>query len=152
MTDLTSDQKRTFSALLDTLIPPGPGGLPGAGALGLGERVSGEVAKQPGALASLAAGLEALDAVARRGEAEGFTALSPEARAEALQAHAESDPGFLPGLIFLTYVAYYQHGRVMQALGLEPRPPHPKGYEMAPSDLGELTRSVAARPPIWRNT
>lgn len=147
---MNDEQSLALSAILDTLIPPRPEGLPGAGALGLGDHVAASIAKMAGALEALAAGIRALDALAgERGEA-GFAALTPEARADALRVHAQGDPGFLPGLVFHSYIGYYQDGRVMQALGLEARPPHPKGYEMAPTDLDTLTAAVRARPPLYR--
>jgi hypothetical protein len=62
---------------------------------------------------------------------------------------ATTEPGFLPGLIFHTYAGYYQNGRVMEALGLEPRPPHPAGYEMEPGDL-TLLEAVRRRPRMYR--
>ena len=35
-------------------------------------------------------------------------------------------------------MGYYQNPAVVTALGLEPRPPHPDGYELEPGDLGLL--------------
>jgi len=44
---------------------------------------------------------------------------------------------------------YYRDDRVMRSLGMEARPPFPKGYEVAEGDLS-LLDPVRRRPPIWR--
>jgi hypothetical protein len=62
---------------------------------------------------------------------------------------ASAQPGFLPGLMFLTYAGYYQDPRVVEALGLEPRPPFPKGYDMEPNELS-LLDEVRQRPTLFR--
>ena len=41
--------------------------------------------------------------------------------------------------------------RVVRSLGLEPRPPYPKGYVLPHSDWS-LLDPVCARPPFWRRT
>ena len=149
MASLTDTQQQTLGAVLDALIPAHEG-LGGAGSLGLGDAVAREVDKMAGALETLGTGLAALDAAAGDRGAPTFAALEEAARTEALAAHAEADPGFLPGLVFHTYIAYYQDPRVVAALGLEPRPPHPEGYAMAPSDLETLTANVRTRPAFFR--
>jgi hypothetical protein len=143
MTDaLRDDQRGVLACVLDELVPPSPDGrMPGAGALGLAEAVERFVANA-GALPGLA---NALDALA----AEGFSALPREGRAAALAAFAAREPGFVPGLIFPTYTGYYQHPRVYEALGLEPRPPHPQGYALEAGDFAKL-EAVRARGPLWR--
>jgi hypothetical protein len=44
---------------------------------------------------------------------------------------------------------YYRDDRVMRALGMEARPPFPKGYEVSQGDW-TLLDAVRGRPPIWR--
>jgi hypothetical protein len=126
--------------VLDAIVPPSADGrMPGAGALGLAGAVEQLMARTPGALASLATSLDALAAT-------GFGALAPERRAEALDAF---DPALVPGLLFPTYTSYYQDPRVYAALGLEPRPPHPKGHTLEPGDLRGL-EAVRRRGKIYR--
>ena len=48
-----------------------------------------------------------------------------------------------------TYMAYYSNDRVLEGLGLEPRPPHPGGYAMEPNDL-TLLDDVRRRPKLYR--
>ena len=140
MDTLTRDQRATLACVLDEIVPPS-GPMPGAGSLGLADAVERFVANA-GALAPLASALDAL-------AAQGFAALPRERRAAALADFAAREPGFVPGLIFPTYTSYYQHPRVYQALGLEPRPPHPQGYALEAGDFAKL-EAVRKRGPIWR--
>ncbi len=146
-TSYTAAQEQTLGCVLDAIIPPSADGrMPGAGEIGLG-RVIAE--KAPDLQPLVVAGLAALDEQARGAGAEGFAALDPAARREALETLSVREPAFLPGLIFQTYVAYYQHPRVVEALGLEARPPHPLGYDLEPGDLSGL-EAVRARNTLYR--
>jgi hypothetical protein len=44
---------------------------------------------------------------------------------------------------------YYRDDRVVRSLGLEPRPPYPKGHVLEDGDWS-LLDPVRARPPMWR--
>jgi hypothetical protein len=43
---------------------------------------------------------------------------------------------------------YYRDDRVVRSLGLEPRPPYPKGHVLEDGDWS-LLDPVRARPPMW---
>ena len=45
---------------------------------------------------------------------------------------------------------YYRDDRVLTAIGVEPRPPFPKGYEVPQGDWS-LLDPVRARGPIYRD-
>ena len=144
------DEERTLSSVLDEIIPPrSDGRLPGAGELGLARYIEHAVQQTPYLGPAIAQGLAALDDLAVRRGARGFAELPSQDKLEVLNEIATTEPGFLPGLIFHTYAGYYQNGRVVEALGLEPRPPHPEGYEMEPSDL-TLLDAVRRRPRMYR--
>lgn len=146
----SSDEERALSSVLDELIPPsGDGRLPGAGELGLVRHL--EHARQQASELGpvIVKGLAALGDLARRRGAPGFAGLSKPDKLEVLNEVATTEPAFLPSLIFHTYAGYYQNARVVEALGLEPRPPFPKGYEMEPSDLS-LLDAVRQRPKLYR--
>ncbi len=144
------DRGRALSGVLDEIIPPSDDGrLPGAGELGLVNYIEEVAQSAPELEPVLARGLEALDALANRRDPRGFAALSKSDRAEVMNELAATEPAFLPGLIFHTYVGYYLNGRVIEALGLEARPPHPKGYEMESGDL-TLLDAVRQRPKLYR--
>jgi hypothetical protein len=137
MERLSPEQARILACVLDAIVPPSADGrMPGAGALGLADPVSEFVARTPGALAALAAALDAL-------EAQGFASLAVESRPAAL------DPAFVAGLVFPTYTTYYREPRVYAALGLEPRPPHPKGHALEPGGFAGL-EAVRRRGKIYR--
>ena len=46
-------------------------------------------------------------------------------------------------------LCYYRDDRVMLSLGLEPRPPFPKGHVVEQGDWS-LLDPVKKRPPFWR--
>ena len=141
------EQRRALACVLDEVIPPSDDGrLPGAGELGLAEHLEQNV---PELEPFVVQGLAALDELAGGRGAEGFATLPRADRPEVLNEHAVVDPGFLPGLIFQTYVAYYMHDRVVEALGFEARPPFPKGFDLEQGDLGRLER-VRSGPRMYR--
>jgi hypothetical protein len=146
---LNAAQRSVLAAVLDAIVPPSADGrLPGAGEIGLAPAIE----QQLGAMCVFTArGIDALDALARERGAAGFAALAAAERKEVLDTHAAADPGFLPGLVFQIYSAYYQHPRVLVGLGLEPRPPHPKGYALEQPDLDALLAPVRARAKLYRD-
>jgi hypothetical protein len=136
--------------VLDEIIPPSPDGrLPGAGELGLADHVEAVLRRAPELRPVVARGLAALDALAREHGARDFAALPRDARVEALHGLAATEPQCLPGLVFHTYTGYYQAARVLEGLGLEPRPPHPKGHVLEAGDLG-LLEPVRRRGKLYR--
>jgi hypothetical protein len=72
---------------------------------------------------------------------------------ELLQGLAASGPDAPPPPALIVAVAqcYYRDDRVMRSLGMEPRPPFPKGYEVEEGDWS-LTDPVKARPALWRQS
>jgi len=139
------DQTRVLSLVLDEIIPPSPErGLPGAGEAGVTAYVERVLDALPDLRSLVTQGLADLDALARARHGHLFTEL-PRTDRQALLA----DQGFVFPLTLHTYVGYYQTPRVAEALGLEPRPPHPQGYEMEPNDL-TLLDAVRGRPKLFR--
>jgi hypothetical protein len=138
--------QRTFSSVLDELIPARDASLPGAGSLGVGAYVEARL----GAATPLVAGaLAALDALAHDRGTAGFADLPAEERAPLVSEIAASHPGFVEILVFHAYCGYYQDPSVAVAIGLEPRPPYPAGYELEPGDLG-LLDAVRRREKLYR--
>jgi hypothetical protein len=141
----TEDENRVLASVLDEIIPPSNDGrLPGAGQLGVADYIDVALQKAPDLRSMIAQGLSALDNLARRRNAPGFAALSREDKLRLLHEQA-----FVLPLTFHTYAGYYQHARVVEALGLEALPPHPKGYQMEPNDL-TLLDAVRRRPKLYR--
>lgn len=140
------EDARTLAAVLDEIIPPSEDGrLPGAGEAGLVAHVEQAVAADPNLRPAVEQGLAAL----RAATGGDFEALEGDARREALNGLAAEQPAFLPALLFQTFTGYYQNPRVLEGLGLEGRPPHPKGYPLETGDLG-LLDAVRERGPFYR--
>ena len=148
-TPLDDARLATLGAVLDTLIPPCPErGLPGAGELGLAAAVAEEIGRTPDLAELTAAGLARVEKTA--GAAGGFADLELDARSRLLHEDSATEPGFVRVLIAPTYIHYYEHPSVVEALGLEPRPPHPLGYPLEPGDLS-LLDPVRQRPKLYRD-
>jgi len=78
-----------------------------------------------------------------------FADLEP-ARREAVAARLRDNGG--QSLIYLERIilqCYYRDDRVMRSLGLEVRPPYPKGFEVEQGDWS-LLDPVRARPKLYR--
>ena len=141
----SEDEQRLLASVLDEVIPPSTDGrLPGAGQLGLARAIDEALRKAPDLRSMIAQGLADLDTAARGRHATGFAALSGEDKVPLL-----NEQGFVLPLAFQTYIAYYQHPRVVEALGLEAHAPHPRGYHMEPNDL-TLLDAVRRRPKLYR--
>ena len=139
---LSSDERSLLASVLDELVPPsGDGRLPGAGELGLAAHVD-EATRGPGLRAAL---VEALAQLA----AQGFAGLAPPEKRARLEALARQAPAVFDAILLSTYGGYYHQPRVVEALGLPPRPPFPQGYAVAPTDFA-LLDPVRRRPPLYR--
>ena len=69
-----------------------------------------------------------------------------DALAARLRAEGGNPVAVLTRLVLL---CYYRDDRVLLSLGLEPRPPFPKGYVLEQGDWS-LLDPVKARKPFWR--
>jgi hypothetical protein len=144
-------EERMLAHLLDVVIPASPDGrLPAAGALGLTAHIARAVARTPMLRPVVDHGLSTLAELARRRHPDGWEALSADERSAVLEEFTAADQFFLPAFLFLAYSGYYADPRVLEALGLEARPPHPEGYAMEPDDLS-LLEPVRRRGAIYRD-
>jgi hypothetical protein len=142
--DLTGEQIRDFRALAGTIIPPSAGyGVPGADderifsdILRSLERDRDDICQALAHLARLAGG--------------AFAELEPARRAEVAAIFRETGGTPLSALVRVVLLCYYRDDRVMQSLGLEPRPPFPKGHVVEQGDWS-LLDAVRARPPMYRS-
>jgi Gluconate 2-dehydrogenase subunit 3 len=148
---LNDDQRRALAPVLDGFIPRSTDGvLPGAGELGIAGDLDETLQRTPEMHAMVVAALAALDRLAERRGAARFTALSAEQQAEALTELSCTEHAFPPMLMLYTFGCYYKHPRVLGHYGLEAGAPHPKGYEVAPTDLA-LLEPVKQRGAIYRS-
>ena len=78
-----------------------------------------------------------------------FAALDAPRRAEVAASLRVGGGTAVAALSRLVLLCYYRDDRVMESLGLEPRPPFPKGHEVEQGDWS-LLDPVRARKPFWR--
>lgn len=143
-TTLTATDRATLAALLDELLPGGNDDkLPAAGDIGLVDHVEQTLTQIPAVAPVITQGL------AKAAELGDFTSVTKEKRTQLVKQIESDDPTFVLTLMFLAYSGYYQHERVIAALGMEARAPHPQGYAMEPNDL-TLLDGVRRRPKMWR--
>ena len=91
---------------------------------------------------------EALDELARLAGAP-LASLDP-ARREAVAMELRAKGGAaVATLTRVVLQCYYRDDRVVRSLGLEPRPPYPKGHVLEDGDWS-LLDPIRARPPMWR--
>jgi hypothetical protein len=145
---LTTTQAPLLAAVLDEIIPRS-GSMPGAGEVGLVADIERAVQQNPAPAPVITQALAVLAEVTRERGYDDFDKLGKADRLALLQELEAREPAFVPTLMFLSYSLYYQHPRVVQALGREARPPHPAGYEMAPNDL-TLLDPVRRRGKMFR--
>ena len=141
--DLTAEQVRDFRALAGTIIPASASyGVPGAD----DERIFSDI------LRSLERDRDDIrQALAHLARLAGgaFAELDPARRTEVAATFRETGGAPLAALVRVVLLCYYRDDRVMQSLGLEPRPPFPKGHVVEQGDWS-LLDPVRARPPIYR--
>ena len=144
-----TDDRRTLLALvLDAIIPPSADGTrPGAGEIGLTEHIETLMRDAPATAAVVQAGLAKIEELA---PPTPFPDRDAASRERLLRDVDAAVPGFIALLTFQLYIAYYQDRRVLESLGLEPRPPHPIGYEMEPFDES-LLAPVRTRSKLYRD-
>lgn len=144
----TAAERATLDAVLDLIVPPHPGrGLPGASEVGVPAHLAARV---PDALPALRDELDALDCAARKRHGLAFAALAQPARQALVDAIRAAEPAFMSRLAVETVGCYYMDDRVLRAIGMEARPPWPKGYQVMKGDLA-LLEPVRARGKIWRD-
>ena len=140
----SADEERLLVGILDAVVPPSSDGrLPGAGQLDLVEHIARIVRETPMLRPVVEYGLSALAELAAKRPGRDLRAV--------LEEFAAGDQFFMPAFLFLVYSTYYQNPRVLAALGLEARPPHPQGHEMEPIDL-TLLDPVRRRDGMFRKS
>jgi hypothetical protein len=128
-----------MAALIDAILPGSDDGrMPAGAVLDLVTHVERSVRENPMMRPVVEYGLSTVAEIAAKRNPSGIGGLSRAEWTAALREFAATDQFFLPAFLFLVYGGYYQHPRVVTALGLEPRAPHPKGYEMGKDDWSLL--------------
>lgn len=146
---LTEDQRRSLPLLLNMIIPPDSDkGLPGASELNLIGYVS-EFA--PGQIEAIQLELDMLNQAARDQYQLTFSDLGQNDRDVLVDRLRSENAQFAQTIVVQTMACYYQDDKVVVvALGMEARPPFPKGYEVESGDLS-LLDPVRQRQQIYRD-
>ncbi len=90
----------------------------------------------------------ALDHLAQLAD-EPFAELDATRREALVKEFRATGGAAVATLVRVVLQCYYRDDRVLRSLGLELRPPFPKGYLLEQGDWSLLDR-VKTRPPMWR--
>lgn len=145
---LNANQREALIATLDMIIPASDDGrFPSAADMD----VLGYIAKtEPQVLENLRIELDRLNSVSKDLHGVAFGDMPDHTRRELMDEIRGAEPHFLSDLALQTVTLYYQDDRVMEAIGMEPRPPFPKGYEVLAGDLS-LLDPVRDRGQFYRD-
>ena len=144
---LSAEQRALLNAILDRLIPA-EGHMPGAGQAGTAEHLDAIAGGSPRLARLFSAGLRSIEsAAARRGAS--FVEMTADQQDEILRSVESNKSAFFETLLMHTYNGYYSNPQVIEALGLEPRPPQPRGHTVEFGDFGTLD-AVVARGTAYR--
>ena len=141
---LSPSERADFRRLADLMIPASSEyGVPGAGDAVIFADIEASLGRDLADVRKALAGLAALSG--------GSFAALDDAKADAIGR--EFHGGKTPEVTVLGRTilqCYYRDDRVVRSLGLEPRPPFPKGHTLEQGDWS-LLDPVRARPKMWRD-
>ncbi len=141
MSDLTGhpfsdDERRALTALAAMIVPASAEyGVPGADDPAIVENILADASRRP---EQLGAALAVLDALAREAHGAAYAGLTDGQRDSVTAAFRETHKGHANLVANLVVQGYYRDDRVMASIGLDPRPPHPLGYEVEQGDWSLL--------------
>jgi hypothetical protein len=143
MSELTPDEAADLRCLAGMIVPPSTKyDVPGADDAAIFADIVNSIGRDAELVRAALGRLRALSG-------GSFAAQDPGRRAEvAASLRAERDTG-LSVLTRIVLLCYYRDDRVMLSLGLEPRPPFPRGHEIEQGDWS-LLDPVRKRAPFWR--
>ena len=146
---MSEAQRKLATQVLNRLVPTHDD-LPGAGDVGVVEyldRAGGASLPLRRVLTDV---LSAIEEISQTDYAASFGSLSVDRKTGVLQQLESTDgPGFTE-LLRRTYADYYSKPTVLDALGIDSRPPQPRGYTLAPFDTAILER-VRKRDQAYRD-
>ena len=130
---LSAAQRRTLNSVLDLIVPASADGAkPSAAEVGVLDYIRDHEAAT---LPALGNQIGRLEKEAQEQHGVAFADLDAASRQALVDAMRAADPALLRTLAVQTVTCYYQDERVLEAIGLEARPPFPKGYEVPAGDL-----------------
>lgn len=144
----SESQRALVATALDRLIPP-QGKMPGAGEAGTADYIDGITVGSAQLARLLSDGLQDIE-IAAAEFGSSFEDLNGDQQDEVLREVESASPGFFDALVRHTYNGYYSNPKVVEALGLDPRPPQPRGNRVERGDLTSL-QVVVERGQAYRN-
>ncbi|MBL8571725.1 MAG: hypothetical protein JNK84_21835 [Phreatobacter sp.] len=137
-------QQETLRAIAGAMIPPcEESGLPGANDAAIVSDILASTGRDTAVLIGI---LDALHSAAG-GNLDALRSAGPGS----FLATFRSESPALAGVLELAIAqCYYRDDRVLRVIGMEPRPPFPKGYEIEEGDWS-LLDPVRARGKIYRD-
>ena len=146
---LSPEQNSTLQALLELVIPKSKDGkLPGANEIGFHEFIIDFNLNYY--LHDLKEGLNSINKSSIKENNCDFSELSCDLKENLIKELRLNKNYFLEYFGKLVMVCYYQNDKVLEALGLEARPPFPEGYHVDEMDFG-LLETVKKRGKRWRD-
>jgi hypothetical protein len=141
-------QRELLVSVLNRIVPAA-GAFPGAGDLGVASYIDRVVGQSTALRRLFAQGLVQITLMSLTQYAQPFTMLLEEQRDAVLRQVETTAPEFFEVLVTHTYSGYYSHPTIVRLLGMEGRPPQPRGYHLEPLDLS-LLDNIKQRQPIYR--
>lgn len=148
----SAEQRAALAVVLDLIVPASADGrMPRASQAGpLPHDLRFGQGQGPGAGAGVQQMLDGLERESSSCFGGGFAALDETRRQALFDDWRVREPQTVQRLALEVLTWYYQQDRVLEALGLEARPPFPKGNTVESGDLS-LLQSVIDRGRIHRD-
>jgi len=132
----SEEERRALTALAGMIVPASEEfGVPGADDPAIVDNILEDASRRP---EQLSAALATLEAVAEEKCGSAFADLSVAQQQKISEAYRDAHAGHANLIANLTVQGYYRDDRVMASIGLDPRPPHPLGYEVEQGDWSLL--------------
>ena len=141
-------QRELLVSVLNRIVPAADA-FPGAGDLGVASYIDRVVGQSTALRRLFAQGLVQITLMSQTQYARPFTMLLEEQRDAVLRQVETMAPEFFEVLVTHTYSGYYSHPTIVRLLGMEGRPPQPRGHHLEPLDLS-LLDNIKQRQPIYR--
>jgi hypothetical protein len=143
--ELTDAERRSLRCVVANMIPASAEyGVPGADDHAIFADIVASLDRETAAVRQ---SLARLDQLCGR----PFVDVKAEQQWSVLDQFRKDQPALTAALIAATVRCYYRDDRVMRSLGMEPRPPFPKGFDVAQGDWS-LLDPVRARGKLYRDT
>ena len=143
---LNEEQERTLTVLLNMIIPPSEDGkMPSAADVGFFTYLQNE-----NLITWIREGLVSIGEESHNNYGQEFSALSGSEQTQLIDKLRRRFFQFFSRVTIEVMQCYYQNDHVLEAIGLEARPPFPRGYPLGEGDI-TLLEPVYMRGKIYRD-